>query len=488
MSPILTHRQYLIILFILLLTNCFAQNKQVLYGFDQLPQTLLLNPGAEVNYDKHISIPLTNFHFQFGATNKDISYNSVFANTEGLNDVLRNIYDQNLNKNDYFIVNQQLEFFNAGLRLNNPNHYLSFGMYEEFDGFGLYPEEVVELFYEGDDKDGNGIPEFNETTNFNKLDVIGEFVGVFHIGISSKINDKLNLGTRLKFLSGSVNFNSTNNTGAYDLSLSNAPFDHNFSNLDVVINTSGIIDEFGNDVLGGVSDNLSGLFFGHNNFGMALDVGGTYSITDEITVSASVLDLGFINYSNEITSYIFVKDFVLPDDFYFDPPEGGELDYWKREMTDYYNVGLIPMDTLQVSYNSNRSPKINTSVKYTFYNNSKTETSAFRNVKCYKCLSDDSVLKSEIGFHTYTIFRPNKIGWAITGFYSREFNKYINAKITYTYDNFSMYNIGIGLSTHYKSFNLYITADNLLNLFNVKDSNYQSFQFGMNFIFNEKNK
>jgi len=34
-----------------------TQNKQVLYGFAENPQTLLLNPGAETNYKFHIGIP-----------------------------------------------------------------------------------------------------------------------------------------------------------------------------------------------------------------------------------------------------------------------------------------------------------------------------------------------------------------------------------------------------------------------------------------------
>ena len=44
-------------------------------------------------------------------------------------------------------------------------------------------------------------------------------------------------------------------------------------------------------------------------------------------------------------------------------------------------------------------------------------------------------------------------------------------------------NIGLGFSTHIRAFNFYATADNLLALRKIKDSNYQSFQFGMNFIF-----
>ena len=52
-----------------------------------------------------------------------------------------------------------------------------------------------------------------------------------------------------------------------------------------------------------------------------------------------------------------------------------------------------------------------------------------------------------------------------------------------TIDKFSFYNIGMGLSAHIKNFNIYATADNLVALTSIRNSNYQSVQFGMNFIF-----
>jgi hypothetical protein len=36
----------------------YSQNKQVLYDFAGLPQTLLLNPGAEVENKFHVGMPL----------------------------------------------------------------------------------------------------------------------------------------------------------------------------------------------------------------------------------------------------------------------------------------------------------------------------------------------------------------------------------------------------------------------------------------------
>ena len=83
----------------------------------------------------------------------------------------------------------------------------------------------------------------------------------------------------------------------------------------------------------------------------------------------------------------------------------------------------------------------------------------------------------------FTEFRPQYPIWAVTGFYSRELTKFLSAKATYTVDKFSYYNIGVGISAHIKSFNIYATADNLVALASIKNSNYQSIQFGMNFIF-----
>ena len=88
------HKLCLYLLFVFLFVNSFAQNKQILYDFDQLPQTLMLNPGAEVDYDTHFGIPLlSSIYFQIGATNKNITYNNIYSGTNSNSDILRNIYD-----------------------------------------------------------------------------------------------------------------------------------------------------------------------------------------------------------------------------------------------------------------------------------------------------------------------------------------------------------------------------------------------------------
>jgi len=229
--------------FILFYVNSFTQNNQVLYDFDQLPQTLLLNPGAEVDYDKHFGVPfLSNVYFEIGASNRDINYNNVLAPSNSVDDVLRNVYDLSSSNSDIFLINQRMEILSAGFRLKDPKYYLSFGMYQETEGFANYPVDLANLYFNGDDQAGDGSPEYGNPFSFTPLNFVGELVGVFHIGISKKVNKNLTIGARVKLLSGSLNLNTKNNSGEYDLSSSIFGNHHNFNDMNLIINSSGFIN------------------------------------------------------------------------------------------------------------------------------------------------------------------------------------------------------------------------------------------------------
>ena len=58
----------MILLFLLLCSNTLcSQNKEMLYDFTDIPQSLLLNPGADTNFNYHIGIPvLSHIHLNAG--------------------------------------------------------------------------------------------------------------------------------------------------------------------------------------------------------------------------------------------------------------------------------------------------------------------------------------------------------------------------------------------------------------------------------------
>ncbi|MDN3642178.1 DUF5723 family protein [Lutimonas halocynthiae] len=463
----------------LLCASATSQNMQILYGFDQLPQTLMLNPGAVVDYDKHFGVPLlSNVYAVAGSSSRDINYNNLKEGTEDSGDIIRNLHDLGLNDNEIFLFHQEVELLNAGLRLKNPKYYLSFGMYQQTDGFSSYPKDFGNIFFNGDDQDQNGSPEFGEDYTASHVNTVFELVGVFHAGISKRVNEKLNIGGRLKILSGSLGLETTNNEGTYHLGydpLSNEPYLHNFEEINVRMNTAGLLDSFDlSEDVGSTKELIAGLFFMNGSLGAAIDLGFTYKHSKELSFTGSLLDLGIMSFQHKLTTLDFEDAQIASDDYY--DPSGNELDYW----TTKYLSNELPLITGEEKFSYSRSPKLNASVRYDKRRKVKQPNSAFRNVRA-DLLSD--YLTTSFGMQIYTAFRPKYPVWAVTAFYSRELNKYLSLKATYTVDKFSFYNIGFGLSTHIKSFNFYATIDNLVALPSIKNSNYQSFQFGMNFIF-----
>lgn len=456
-----------------------AQNMQILYDFDQLPQTLMLNPGSIVDYDKHIGIPfLSNVYGMGGSSSRDVNYNNLVAGADGNTDVLINLQELGLSKNEIFLFQQQIEVLNGGFRLRNPDYYLSFGMYQQIDGFSSNPQDFIDLYLYGNDQDQDEKPEFDERFQANHVNAVFDMVGVFHVGINKKVNKNLTIGGRLKLLSGSLGLQTGSNKGNYYLTPGgplNDPYVHNYENLDVRLNTSGLLDSFDlSSDIGSPSELMAGLFFMNGSMGAAIDLGFTYKAENDLIFSGSLLDLGMISFEHKLTTMDFEEDFIASEDFY--DPAGRGLDYWRS----LYLSDELPLETYEKSFSYNRSPKLNGSVKYEMRRKVKQDQSVFRNVRAD--LSSD-YLTSSYGMQVFTEFRPQYPVWAVTGFYSRELTNYLSTKATYTVDKFSYYNIGVGISAHIKSFNIYATADNLVALASIKNSNYQSIQFGMNFIF-----
>lgn len=239
-----------------------AQNKQLLYNVDDLPQTLLLNPGADVSFEKHIGIPF----FSGAAVSVGSSGVSVYDIFQEGGDINARISTaiRSLNNKDFFTVNQQLEIASFGWKPAFKEHYFSAGIYQELDAIVYFPKDLTVLAYEGN------AGYINVPFKFSDLSVSAEALTVYHFGISKPITKKLRLGARLKLYSSIVNINSTDNKGQFiTRTTPEGPnfYSHEVQNADVVANTSGILsltEGNGSPVAAAI---LSG------NLGLGLDVG-----------------------------------------------------------------------------------------------------------------------------------------------------------------------------------------------------------------------
>lgn len=458
-------RKLILLLGFLIGTIGFAQNKQVLYDFAGLPQTLLLNPGAEVNNKFFVGIPLlSQISVQGGFTG--FSAYDIFADDGiDINDKIRNAVT-NFGNAEVVTFNQQLEVFSAGFKLKN-NNYLSFGYYEEADFLAKIPRDMVDLFY-----DGNSI--VDKRYSIKKLAARAELLGVLHVGLSKKINEQWQVGARAKIYSGVFNVKSKNNWGSfYTENGINTIYNHKFEDINFLMQSSGVFMEDTDDITGSY---IQKKFLFGGNLGLGLDVGFTYNYKKQWSITGSILDIGFVNYSQNVESYQVKGSYEIDGlQLNFDPNAPPE-DYW-QDLQDEFNDNVV-LDTINKSYISFRPVKLNGGLKYSF-GQAKYDNCRF--------FTGEDYYTNKVGIQLYGNLGAVHSQTAATLFYERRVSKHLQTKITYTADSYSFKNLGVGLATQLGAFNAYFIADNLLNLSNLYNAKSASVQLGFNLIFNNKN-
>jgi len=462
-------RKVLFFLTLLVTTNLVAQNKQLLYNFTDIPQSLMTNPGADVKYKWYAGVPfLSGISMNVGSTG--FSAYDLFAN-DGVDFTtkLRSVLSKTTH-NDVLSLNQQLELFSGGFRIGTEDNrsYLSFGLYQEFDFLSYVPQDIATLAIDGN-KDYMG-----KRFNLADLSAKADLLSVFHIGIHKKIQDNLIVGARAKIYSSIFNASSVDNAGYIYTNTSTDSYYEQIVYSNLQLNTSGIAQYTNSNTTGNIgSDVKKGILLG-GNLGLGLDLGLTYYPKSNVQFTASVIDLGYISHTKEVKNYTY-KGFynykgLVP---HFNNENAAQANY-----QDFKNA--IVLDTLHTKYTTWRPTKFNASAQYSF------EEERVVDGSCNCEGTDPSIFyKSTVGAQLFAMTTPKSPLFALTTFYKRNFSKSFQMKATYTVDSFSFTNVGLGMSTKVGPVNFYVLADNLLSYSDVSKANSLSFQLGLNLIFKE---
>ena len=461
----------LLLLSLGLFCSLHAQNKQLLYGFKDIPQHLLLNPGANVDYRGYIGVPLlSNISFNFGMTGVS-SFDLFAADGIDFNQKLKTIA-YGMDAKDFFEYNQQLELFSAGIRVKTSlekSIFVSFGMYQEANLSFYFPKDFVVLAYEGNYNN------LNRRFNLSDLSAKAEVLSVFHIGINKKINSRWTLGLRAKIYSSIAEASSTENQGFFLTENGTGNTLNHIFNLDMNLQTSGL-SAFENTSVSEQQEILKKRLLFGGNLGFGLDVGFTYQPRPEWTIDASLQDLGLINYSKDSNNYILDQyleyegiNSVFPEIVSSQTAQ----DYWDEVSNDFEN--LFKIDSSSTAYTKWRPIKLNSSVSYNFGKNI--------NKECNCIDTSDSEYLNRVGAHMFLMKRPKHIQWAFSLFYYRKLLKGLQLKTSYSVDAYSFANIGLGAATSLGPVQFYILADNLLDYQNLAKSQSVYLQFGFNYKF-----
>lgn len=462
-------RRKLLFLFLFVVTNCFSQNKQLLYNFTSVPQSLMINPGADFKYKYYFGVPLlSGMSFKVGTTG--FSAYDLFAN-DGVdfNQKLRNVVYSTTRK-DHVAVNEQIEIFSGGIKLGDwfeDKGYLSFGMYHEFDFFAYMPKDLAILALDGNQN------YIGKSFNLADLNLKTEMLTVLHLGYHKNISKNLIVGARGKIYFSGFNAVSTKNSGSIITRPSNTTMYEQIINSDLSLNTSGISKYIDDDYDGSIAtDARKQLLFG-GDLGLGIDLGFTYYPQENKQITASILDVGFVRHSKDVENFTYKGYYKYegtnPNFSSIDNPDGVYSDF----------SDAIPLDTLYNKYTTWRPIKLNASYQYSYGIPSDDE--------CV-CIAEEKKYKNAVGAQLFMMTTPRTPIAALTGFYQRNVSDRLRFKATYTLDSYSYTNIGLGISANLGMFNMYFMADNLLEYHDVSKANSLSLQFGFNFIFEDSNK
>ncbi len=453
--------------------SLYSQNKETLYDFTDLPQSLMLNPGAEVNFEYHAGVPfLSQIHVNAGL--RGASLYDVFADDgRNINDKIEITLNE-LTSNDYLTFTQQLELFNFGWESKkNKSIYFSGGIYQELDVIGYFPKDFAVLAYQGNQDF------LNQPFRFSNINGSGELLTVYHFGYNKKVNKKLTFGARAKLYSSMFHIRSAKNKGTFttiETSQGSNIYQHVVSNADVTLRTSGyaslrdIEGETSSAEVKEVVNKLIGRALLGGNLGVGVDIGFTYKIEDQLAVTGSINDLGAVLYAKDVETYSARGNYVFEG---FETPiqfSGQNPQNFLDELEE-----AIPLDTLSTAYVTMRPLKVNGSVKYSF-NRYDDGT-----CNCY-LEGEQPPYMDAVGVQLFTQFRPKRPQYAASLFYYKRLFSFLRTKVTYTIDDYSYYNIGFLLSTHIDKINFYISANNLLEYTNLAKARGVSLQLGFNLI------
>ncbi|MEZ7507201.1 DUF5723 family protein [Flavobacterium sp. Arc2] len=460
-------RKVYLFLMVFISVGCWSQNKQILYNFTAVPQSLMTNPGADVSYKFYFGVPLLSGISVNAGTTSFSAYDLFADNGVDFNTKLRDVV-YNSSRNDKVAINEQIELFSGGFKLGDwmeNKGYISFGMYQEFDFMMFMPKDIALLALDGN----RGY--LGKSFNLGDLSLRAEMLSVLHVGFHKNVTDRLVLGGRAKLYSSSFNATSTKNSGyIYTIPAQNTVYEQVIYS-DLQLNTSGISEYIAEDYEGDAAGDIRKKALFGADLGLGFDLGLTYYPKKNIQFTASILDVGFVKHSKDVETFTYKGYYKY---------EGINPSFNSTNSpNDVYQEfkEAIPRDTIYSAYKTWRPIKFNSSYQYSF-NDSRG------GVDC-SCTVSESEYKNAVGGQLFVMTTPRAPMMALTGYYRRNLLDKLQMKATYTVDSYSYKNIGLGLSSTLGKFNVYLMADNLLEYRDLAKVNSLSFQFGFNFIFKD---
>lgn len=439
-------RVYTILTGLLILVSLTLEGQQsnTFYLMHQVPQSNLLNPAVQLDCKWYVGIPgLASTHLSY--SNTAFSYNDL-AGSDTWN--VEGIFNQ-MHRVDLYSVEAMLHPVSIGYK--RKLLYFTFNITEKAHAYQTVPKSSMEMaFY------GNG-SFVGETARFNALRPAAYYMREYSLGISRIMDEKLTVGIRAKLLFGKASLYTNRSRGKlitgednFDLTLNgdyriSSSFPVTLEHDDDGYISDVILEEY----------SIAQLLLNRGNPGFALDLGAIYHYDEKITLSASLLDLGFVRWRTDVNNVRGTGSFEF---------EGATQGIEFLSL----NFALEMRDSVMETFDIEIS-----------------EEPYFSSQPTQLFLGADYQLNEIIGLgvvNRNVIFR-HKVHSSLTLRASVDLAERILATVSWSYLNNTIRNLGIGLAYHGKGFQFHAVTDNLTGFFYPFNTRSINLRVGMNVMF-----
>jgi len=283
---------------ILLASSLFAQRNLTLMDL-KTPYTYRVNPSVSPETKFFIGLPMLG-HQNVQITNRISSVNNLFVK----------------NAQDSLVLNTSESFYNGmGKRtyigVDVTNQILAFGfkVKNSYFNFDISNRLLTEVGFGSDFlkflSQGNGGSLLGKRAGFDGLGASLMSYIEYGLGYSREINPNVSIGGRFKLLSGLANLSGTNTS--FGITTDSVNYNLSFDGQAEIKSSNTLIYTDSAYMNNLDYMRLAKMAYNFSNFGMAFDFGATVKLSEKFTASASVIDLGFINWKNGVSNYSIDK-------------------------------------------------------------------------------------------------------------------------------------------------------------------------------------
>lgn len=435
---------YILIIIAAFPVASFAQLDISMQQLSMTHQRSYTNPALVPDVKLHIGLPALSY-INGSLSNSGFKGKDFFTvEGETLTLGFGNMIDELKDKNS-FATTLSGDLFSMGFKTGSG--YFSMNITEKFKSNFSYPKDFFEFIYYGNGAVLGEEMSFDFGLNMLQYSEIG-------LGYTQSFKDKLYIGAKFKYYVGRLSVET--NEAYFNITTAKEDFTLRATSS-VDINTSYLntdeVDHYEfRDVMTG-------------NRGFGFDAGAVYKLNEKIQFSASVIDLGYIKWFDNVTNY---KSKNKDAEFIY---SGIDLETFFSDSTSFEDDMEVLQDSLFRLFDIDE-----TNVAY----KQSMPTQAYLGAK-FKVTNGFSA-----GITAFAEKYKEQLYPGISVYGQAKLRKMIDFVVSYTIYRNSFTNVGLGGSLNLGPIQFYALSNNALGWVMPSNSNNFDLKLGMNLTFGRR--